>query len=60
MRQMRETKRARYSVPISADMPLAESITIFLDQPSNMDKLGDKASMLPPNFTFSVIFVMEE
>ena len=25
-----------------------------------MDKVGDKASMLPPNFTLSVICIMEE
>ena len=41
-------------------MSLVESINIFLDQPSNMDKLGDKSYMSPPEFTFSVICIMEE
>ena len=68
---MRQTTRAQYYVPISAthfvkqkptslsiNISLAESITTLLEKPSEMNKLGDKATMLPLKFTFSVICIM--
>ena len=42
------------------DIQLSEYITILIEQPYNMYKVGDKASMLPPDFTFSVICITEE
>ena len=45
---------------LSNDILLANYITIFLEQPSNIDKVGDKSSMLTPDFNFSVICIMEE
>ena len=41
-------------------MSLARSINILFEKSYNMDKVGNKAYILPPDFTFSVICIMEE